>query len=105
MLKVLAMTAVAMSGAAMAAGDLSMPPGIQYGALGLAGFLVWWLTRYVQKKDAEHSKERLRLVAALERKEEKNSKLVEANTEAFNHLANVLDTRPCLHGAEALPKD
>lgn len=77
---------------------------LQFGALGLCGYMVWRLHAQQQMLLDLHKAERDDLLAALKRKDdlldrrgEEVSALSRQNIAAYHRLADLLQDRPCLH--------
>jgi len=94
--KVVGVASVVVCGAASLANEISLPPFIQYGALGLAGFLIYKQCGYLEKITEQHVIERKELVASLKADVEKRDEIVEKNTAAFDKVADALNKKPCL---------
>jgi len=76
---------------------------LQFGALGLCGYMVWRLHGQQQALFQSHRQEREELLAAvrekdrvLDKRNEELSALCRQNIAAYHRLADLLKDRPCL---------
>ncbi|HBG77239.1 MAG TPA: hypothetical protein DDW84_00105 [Phycisphaerales bacterium] len=95
-LKIVGMTAISLAGVSLAASELNLPPYVQYGALGLAAFMVYKQFQYQEKITDQHRQERGEIVNALKTEIDKRENVVEKNTAAFDRLIDALIKKPCL---------
>ena len=77
---------------------------LQFGALGLCGYMIWRLHAQQQALIELHKAERDELLAAIRRKDdlldrrnESLAALSRQNIAAYHRLADLLEDRPCLH--------
>lgn len=70
---------------------------LQFGALGLCGYMVFCNIRYQNSLIDQHRIEREKLVASLERTANTYERLLERTVTMMNRITDTLDDRPCLH--------
>ncbi len=78
---------------------------VQGGALGLCAVLVLWLCYSFSKVLADHKKERMELVKALQEQIRKDQLNTQAMVAALNRVASTLHERPCLVKSNAFDLD
>ena len=103
MIKAIAFSALSLSGVTLATSEFDAPPFVQYGALGLAFMVVYFLCMFLRDTLKIHKEERKELVDSLREDIEKRDKIVAENTAAFNRLSIVLQNKPCLKDADKNP--
>jgi len=97
MIKTLGLVAIGLSGAAVTANEFDFPVAVQYGALGLAGMVVYYQCQYLKDLTKQHREERKELIESLKNDDSKNRELLTQNIKAYNRLTDILSDRPCLH--------
>lgn len=101
MIKLIGLAVIGLCMGSTAVGELGGPVWLQYGALGLAGMMVVFLCYFLKTLLEQQNKERIilldKLEAVRETADNRLSELVRRNSETFNRLARLLESRPCLH--------
>jgi hypothetical protein len=78
---------------------------IQFGALGLCGYMVYCNIRYQNTLMNQYHKERENLVATIEKATKMYETLLERVLNSLNRVSDALDDRPCLRKDSRLKQE